>query len=102
MSKSAWIALLLLLFALPVTAEVERTTGTKGGKPYLEMTTDRVMQGTVIAINPGEVHDGASDGRDGWAYRMMYPPAEAVETLGEELAGRPVRPTLRRSAIDDP
>jgi len=57
---------------------------------------------TVIAINPGEVHDGASDGRDGWAYRMMYPSAEAIETLGEELAGRPVRPTLRRSAIDDP
>jgi hypothetical protein len=51
MSKSAWFAVLLLLFALPVTAEVQRTTGTKGGKPYLEMTNDRVMQGTVVAIN---------------------------------------------------
>ena len=51
MSKSAWFALSLLLFALPVSAEVQRTTGTRGGKPYLEMTNDRVMIGTVIAID---------------------------------------------------
>jgi AraC-like DNA-binding protein len=57
---------------------------------------------TIIAINPGEVHDGASAARDGWAYRMVYPPAETLEALGEELAGHAVRPTLRRSAIDDP
>ena len=57
---------------------------------------------TIIAINPGEVHDGASAAYDGWAYRMVYPPVEVLETLGEELAGRPVRPTLRRSAINDP
>jgi hypothetical protein len=51
MSKSAWFLLSLLLFALPVSAEVQRTTGTRGGKPYLEMTNDRVMIGTVIAID---------------------------------------------------
>jgi hypothetical protein len=51
MSKSAWFALSLLLFALPVSAEVQRTTGTRGGKPYLEMTNDRIMTATVIAIN---------------------------------------------------
>ena len=57
---------------------------------------------TIIAINPGEVHDGASAARNGWTYRMAYPTAEALAALGEELAGRPVRPTLRQSAIDDP
>jgi AraC-like DNA-binding protein len=57
---------------------------------------------TIIAINPGEVHDGSSAAYDGWTYRMAYPAAGVLETLGEELAGRPVRPTLRRSAIDDP
>jgi AraC-like DNA-binding protein len=57
---------------------------------------------TVIAINPGEVHDGSSAARDGWTYRMAYPSGDALEALGEELAGRPVRPTLRASAIDDP
>jgi hypothetical protein len=51
MSKSAWFALSLLLFALPVSAEVQRTTGTRAGKPYLEMTNDRIMTGTIIAID---------------------------------------------------
>lgn len=57
---------------------------------------------TIIAINPGEVHDGSSAARNGWTYRMAYPSAEAVEALGEELTGRSVRPTFRRSALDDP
>jgi hypothetical protein len=39
MSKSAWFVVSLLLFALPVAAEVQRTTGTRDGKPYVEMTT---------------------------------------------------------------
>jgi AraC-like DNA-binding protein len=57
---------------------------------------------TVIAINPGEVHDGASAARDGWTYRMVYPSAVALDAVGAEVAGRAVRPTLRQSAIDDP
>ena len=51
MNKSAWFVLLLLLYAMPVAAEVQRTTGTRDGKPYLEMTNDRIMTGTVIAID---------------------------------------------------
>ena len=51
MSKSAWFAVSLLLFALPVAAEVERTTGTRDGKPYLEMSSNKVMTGTIIAID---------------------------------------------------
>jgi hypothetical protein len=51
MSKSAWFVVSLLLFALPVAAEVQRTTGTRDGKPYVEMTNHRLMTGTVIAID---------------------------------------------------
>jgi hypothetical protein len=51
MSKSAWFVVSLLLFALPVAAEVQRTTGTREGKPYVEMTNNRLMTGTVIAID---------------------------------------------------
>ena len=51
MSKSAWFVVSLLLIALPVHAAVQRTQGTKGGKPYVEMTNDRIMTGTVIAID---------------------------------------------------
>jgi AraC-like DNA-binding protein len=57
---------------------------------------------TVIAINPGEVHDGASAAPDGWTYRMVYPSAAALDAVGTEVAGRTVRPALRLSAIDDP
>jgi hypothetical protein len=51
MNKSVWFAVLLLLVALPVAAEVERTTGMRDGKPYLEMSQSTVMTGTVIAID---------------------------------------------------
>jgi len=58
--------------------------------------------GTVIAINPGEVHDGASAAPTGWAYRMVYPSADVLARVAGSLTGRAVAPTLRRSAIDDP
>ena len=37
--------------------------------------------GSVVVVEPEQVHtgDAASDG--GWAYRMLYPPAELVTTL---------------------
>ena len=51
MRKSGWFIVLLLLFALPVQAAVQRTNGMKAGKPYVEMTNDRIMTGTVIAVD---------------------------------------------------
>lgn len=57
---------------------------------------------TVIAINPGEVHDGASAAPAGWAYRMVYPSADALTRVAASLTGRAVAPTLQRSAIGDP
>ena len=51
MRKSGWFIVLLLLVALPVQAAVQRTNGMKGGKPYVEMTNDRIMTGTVIAVD---------------------------------------------------
>ncbi|MGE4085068.1 MAG: AraC family ligand binding domain-containing protein [Vicinamibacterales bacterium] len=57
---------------------------------------------TIIAINPGEVHDGASAGPSGWAYRMAYPSVDVLTRVAASLTGRAVAPTLRRSAIDDP
>lgn len=56
----------------------------------------------VIAINPGEVHDGASAAPAGWAYRMVYPSAAVLARVAGSLTGRAVAPTLQRSAIDDP
>ena len=51
MSKSVWFAMLLLLFALPVGATKVETSGTRGGKPYLEATDHQAVTATVIAID---------------------------------------------------
>jgi len=34
----------------------------------------RMPSGSVVAINPGEVHTGGPDGEAGWTYRMFYWP----------------------------
>lgn len=39
--------------------------------------------GTVIAINPGEVHDGRSGSPQGCRYRMLYIEGNAIERLYE-------------------
>jgi len=49
MSKSSWFAVSLLLFALPAAAE--RTTGMRGGKPYIEATDQRTLTATVISVD---------------------------------------------------
>jgi AraC-like DNA-binding protein len=47
--------------------------------------------GTVIAINPGEWHaNGAAAASNGFAYRMLYPPADRMRSVASELAGREV------------
>jgi hypothetical protein len=49
--KPIWFAVLLLLLALPAAAAVEKTTGTKGGKPYMQATDYVTVAATVIAID---------------------------------------------------
>src|SRR4051794_6292855 len=39
--------------------------------------------GSVVLVNPGEVHTGESPERLGWSYRVLYPPAAY---LAEALA----------------
>jgi len=55
-------------------------------------------QGTLALINPGEVHSGQAQTEDGWTYRMLYPPAKAVQAT---LGGRIV-PIFRASSVNDP
>ena len=38
----------------------------------------RGFPGTLITINPDEVHDGHSGLETGFAYRMLYIPAETI------------------------
>ncbi len=45
-------------------------------------------EGTVNLSYPGEVHDGHSNDRSGWHYRMFYFDLEFLETVFREMHGK--------------
>ncbi|HET8841375.1 MAG TPA: AraC family transcriptional regulator [Ktedonobacteraceae bacterium] len=45
--------------------------------------------GSVVIINPGEMHTGSSAAENGWTYRMLYPSIELLQRAAIELAGKP-------------
>lgn len=46
--------------------------------------------GRVIVINPGDVHDGRSGSKGGYAYRMFYLPVALVHDIVGDAAGHDV------------
>jgi AraC-like DNA-binding protein len=48
----------------------------------------RAPAGSVVLINPGEVHTGQAAVATGWSYAMLYPEAELLRRVAAELAGR--------------
>ena len=44
--------------------------------------------GTVVIVNPNEVHTGEAVTEDGWQYRMFYPGITFMRTLAYELTGQ--------------
>ena len=53
----------------------------KGSETYAcNKKTNVAPQGSVVIVNPGEIHDGqASDTRKGWGYFMIYPRLPLVQ-----------------------
>jgi AraC-like DNA-binding protein len=45
--------------------------------------------GDVMAINPGEAHDGRSGAAGGYAYRMIYVPAESLRAIADDALEHP-------------
>lgn len=45
--------------------------------------------GTIIVINPGELHTGEAASKQGWTYRMFYPKASLLQRIASELADHP-------------
>lgn len=45
--------------------------------------------GTVIVINPGELHTGEAASEQGWTYRMLYPKAKQLQRIASEWADQP-------------
>lgn len=45
--------------------------------------------GSIVFINPGEMHTGSSAAEPGWTYRTLYPPVELLQRAVSDLADRP-------------
>jgi AraC-like DNA-binding protein len=57
--------------------------------------------GELVAVNPGEIHDGEPAEAGGWAYRMLYPSERLVREVWSDLAGGRGTPRFRQSVITD-
>src|SRR5438445_3130756 len=44
--------------------------------------------GSIVIINPGEMHTGASAAEHGWTYRTLYPSTELLQRAVSEIVGR--------------
>ncbi|MGH7373447.1 MAG: AraC family transcriptional regulator [Candidatus Rokuibacteriota bacterium] len=76
---------------------------TRGAERFFCRGGHHVAEGAaIIAVNPGEIHDGESATSDGWRYRMIYPTEELMVSVARELWGeRSSAPKLVRPVIAD-
>jgi AraC-like DNA-binding protein len=45
-------------------------------------------EGTIVVINPGEMHTGSAASEHGWSYRMLYPESALLVRAASDLAGK--------------
>ena len=60
-----------------------------------------VRPGSLVLLNPGDIHDGETADPAGWRYRMLYPATEVLARVASAIAGRPT-PHFRRAVVHDP
>jgi len=73
--------------------EAGAETFTAGG------TRHCAASGSVVLLNPGDIHDGEAAHPAGWRYRMLYPAVAVIERIASEISGRPVPAPLFRAGI---
>jgi AraC-like DNA-binding protein len=56
--------------------------------------------GSVVLVNPGEVHTGHAATPNGWTYRMFYPEVSLLERAALEL-GQSGTPYFPEAVVDD-
>ncbi len=60
-------------------------------------------QGSVVVINPGEMHTGEALGEQGWSYRMLYPEISLLQRAAAEAVKKPCGiPFFPAPVIHDP
>ena len=54
---------------------------------YYRGATHTAPAGSIVVINPGEVHTGqAANGTTGWRYRMLYPETALLQRAAQEVS----------------
>lgn len=54
---------------------------------YYRGATHTAPAGSIVIINPGEVHTGqATNGTTGWKYRMLYPETALLQRAAQEVS----------------
>lgn len=70
---------------------------------YYRRATHIAGVGSVVAVNPGEIHTGQAFTEEGWTYRMFYPSVTLLRMIAAEITGKPWNiPFIRDSVIRDP
>ncbi|MFI9551657.1 AraC family transcriptional regulator [Nonomuraea endophytica] len=64
--------------------------------------THRAGSGEIVLVNADSVHTGHAGTPDGWAYRMLYPSAEAMAEVAAELGLPYARPFFPEQVVSDP
>src|SRR5258708_13974025 len=59
--------------------------------------------GSIVFINPGEMHTGSSAVEHGWSYRTLYPSIEILQRAVSDLSDRPHNiPFFAEAVVHDP
>ncbi|HEY6543252.1 MAG TPA: AraC family transcriptional regulator [Ktedonobacteraceae bacterium] len=60
-------------------------------------------RGSIVLINPGEMHTGEAATEHGWMYRMLYPDISLLQRAASEMAGKQQDiPFFPSPVVDDP
>ncbi|MGH2495990.1 MAG: AraC family ligand binding domain-containing protein [Ktedonobacteraceae bacterium] len=60
-------------------------------------------RGSIVIINPGEMHTGEAATEQGWTYRMLYPDVSLLQRAASEVAGKQQDiPFFPSPVVDDP
>lgn len=57
--------------------------------------------GSIVFVNPHEVHDGWAAEESGWRYRMLYPSVELLEQVAEDVTGKRYMPYFADAVVTD-
>ncbi|GGS53799.1 transcriptional regulator [Planobispora rosea] len=62
----------------------------------------RAGAGSVVLVDPEQVHTGHAGVPDGWSYRMLYPSVQVIADVAEELLAGRGTPHFPETVVDGP